>query len=697
MRMENRLDTSDWLRAARLALLNRGVDGVRVEALARDLGVTKGSFYWHFRDRNDLLEALLAEWEAEASLLTEAQDEDPREALRRILDEVRRRTLASERGEWPSDVAIFAWAAVDPSIAKRVNRADEERMELLRGFAARAEMADLFYYAYQGLLLRRRRIPKAAKDFDTLARLALELFPSRKSGSAPREKPPRATSRLRRMAKRIPAIAVLAFTFALEGCTTYRIVRWRDPAPDIQHRIFPERVVRHADTPFQFIVAPQRNDLDTVSIRDVDGKLKPFASYLKHRRIRAFLVIRDDSILYERYFGGYEPSQRWSSFSVAKSVTSAVLGLALEQGIIRSLDDPVTSYLPELARNPAYRGVTLRHLMAMKSGMAYKRTSGKLLEDLRSSDAHFYYTTNMRSSLARMRRDTPPGTEWSYKDSDTELLGWILSRAAGKPVAAQLEEGIWRRIGTEYDATFSLDRPGGLDKVSAAFNATPRDYARFARLYLNGGSWNGVQLLPREWVHASTTLDTSRTEPEVTTWFRMQHNHLWWIPMHNWYAERDFFADGSRGQRLYVHPPTRTIIVQLADDSNQDFPFRKVAHYLAGQPYQYPRGIAGLVLQAADTHGVDSARATFVRLVAEQREHPELYVMNQSGLLGVAETLIARGKKAEAIAVLEMADRHYRGSCAVRRALEEATGRLASEAPAPARSAVRSTPCNTTN
>lgn len=177
--MENRLDRSDWLRAARLALLHRGVEGVRVEPLARDLGVTKGSFYWHFADRSDLLETLLSEWEAEESLLSDAQDENPNKALTYILEEVRRRTLASERGDWPSDVAIFAWAAVDPAIAKRVNRAEEKRMELLRGLAERPEVADLIYYAYQGFLLRRRRMPKAAKDFDLVARMAVELFPSR--------------------------------------------------------------------------------------------------------------------------------------------------------------------------------------------------------------------------------------------------------------------------------------------------------------------------------------------------------------------------------------------------------------------------------------------------------------------------------------------------------------------------------------
>ena len=175
--MDNRLSVSDWMRAARLALLHSGPDGVRVEPLARALGVTKGSFYWHFRDRADLLEALVVEWEAEASLLSDALgNSDPAAGLRKILLEVERRTHASERGEWPSDTAIFAWAAVDPAIAKRVNKGEVIRMRLLRELTGRPEIADLFYYAYQGLLHRRRRVPSAIADFTSLARLGLELL-----------------------------------------------------------------------------------------------------------------------------------------------------------------------------------------------------------------------------------------------------------------------------------------------------------------------------------------------------------------------------------------------------------------------------------------------------------------------------------------------------------------------------------------
>ncbi len=208
--------------------------------------------------------------------------------------------------------------------------------------------------------------------------------------------------------------------------------------------------------------------------------------------------------------------------------------------------------------------------------------------DLRSDDAALYYTRNLNGHLAGMRRVESPGTSWEYKDSDTQLLAWVLTRATGLPLAEQFERRVWRRIGAEFDASWSLDRAGGAEKAATGVNATARDYARFARLYLHGGMWDGVPVVPGEWVHRSTTLNTARPRPEVGTWWQMQHRTLWWIPMRDWPAERDFFADGAKGQRLYVHRPSNTIIVQVADSDMQDFPFRRITHYLLGEPYEYP-------------------------------------------------------------------------------------------------------------
>ncbi|HYX69323.1 MAG TPA: helix-turn-helix domain-containing protein [Terriglobales bacterium] len=171
------MSREDWLRAARLALLHGGPDAVRIEKLARDLKVTKGSFYWHFRDRSALLEGLLREWEEEKELLAEAlAQRDLRRALADFFAELGRRVALSESGEWPSDAAIFAWASVSPRIAGRANREERKRIRLMKRWTSRPELAEYVYMAYLGFLLWRRRVPAAARNFRTLAEVSTRLL-----------------------------------------------------------------------------------------------------------------------------------------------------------------------------------------------------------------------------------------------------------------------------------------------------------------------------------------------------------------------------------------------------------------------------------------------------------------------------------------------------------------------------------------
>jgi CubicO group peptidase (beta-lactamase class C family) len=382
---------------------------------------------------------------------------------------------------------------------------------------------------------------------------------------------------------------VAALIAATSGCTTYRLIRYGYLAPERQDAVFPHRIVRRADHPFEFARAPiERVDLDTITVREWSGRMVSWADYMRDARIRAFLVVRNDTILYERYSGGYAASTLSGSYSMAKSFTSTLLGIALGRGEIRSLDDSITTYVPELRENPAFQGVTLRNLLEMKSGLSYERMNGGTWHDLRSGDAEFYFTSHLDDAMARMHRAVPPGGAWAYSDADAQVLAWVLTNAAHLSLADQLEQRVWRRIGTEFDASWSLDRAGGMEKAATGVNATARDYARFARLYLHDGVFDDKEVMPRAWVALSTTLDSARTRPEVATWWRMQHRSYWWIPMQAWPQERDFFADGAKGQRMYVHRPSGTIIVELADSDAQDFPFRRITHYLLGQPYQYP-------------------------------------------------------------------------------------------------------------
>ncbi len=171
------LRREDWLKAARLALLRGGVEAVRVEKLARALRVTKGSFYWHFTNRSALLEQLLCEWEREmADIMPRLGEGSQREQLLRFMDIVVERARLSERGEVPSDAAIFAWAAVSPEVAHRVNRAERRRLALLSKLIEQPDRVEVIYLAWLGFVARGQRVPSSRAAFPRIARTMVKVL-----------------------------------------------------------------------------------------------------------------------------------------------------------------------------------------------------------------------------------------------------------------------------------------------------------------------------------------------------------------------------------------------------------------------------------------------------------------------------------------------------------------------------------------
>ena len=180
--MERDLGREDWLRAARLALLKGGVQAVRVERLSRDLHVTKGSFYWHFKDREELLALLLREWEEELQkdIIPRLKGRRGPEALRLLLQLMVARVSLSEEGDLPSDAAIFTWASVSPKVAQRVNQVERKRIHLLKTIIGRSPHVELLYLVWVGFVARGQRDPDSRKQFPQVARMMLNLFPPRK-------------------------------------------------------------------------------------------------------------------------------------------------------------------------------------------------------------------------------------------------------------------------------------------------------------------------------------------------------------------------------------------------------------------------------------------------------------------------------------------------------------------------------------
>lgn len=331
-------------------------------------------------------------------------------------------------------------------------------------------------------------------------------------------------------------IAALASSCKVARFIVYNFANIND------HKKFPKRDIRKSGSPFYFT-----SSIDTSNhLYKVHTN---FDSLIESSKTVAFLIIQNDSLKYERYFKKYDQSSIVSSFSMAKSVTSILIGRAIEDGFIQSVNEPITKYIPELSKN-GFDSVTIEHLLQMTSGLKFNEGYYNPFGDA----ATFYYGTNLRKSISKMELEVPPGQRTEYVSGNTQLLGLILERALkGKTISAYLEEKIWMPLGMEYDASWSTDRrKNGLEKTFCCLNARARDFAKIGRLYLNKGNWNGKQLVPEEWVINSTKRDLSNGSAGY-------YQYQWWILN----GTGDFMAQGILGQYIFVSPEKNLVIVRL--------------------------------------------------------------------------------------------------------------------------------------
>lgn len=279
-----------------------------------------------------------------------------------------------------------------------------------------------------------------------------------------------------------------------------------------------------------------------------------FDAFLEKYRTEAFLVIQRDTIVYERYFKGYDPAHLHTSFSMAKSVVSMLIGCAIADGMITNVDQRVTDFIPELEKN-GFGKVTVKDLLQMTSGLKFNESYINPFGDA----ATFYYGRRLYKSMAKMKLKGPPKEHFEYQSGSSQLLGWVLERALRKAgdlrtITAYANDKLWAPLGMEYPATWSTDRKkDGIEKTFCCINAPARDFAKLGSLYLHQGEWRGKQLVPKAWVAQSTRVDSANG----SAWF---YQYQWWLPS----TEGDFEAEGILGQYIYVDPARELVIVRLS-------------------------------------------------------------------------------------------------------------------------------------
>ncbi len=288
----------------------------------------------------------------------------------------------------------------------------------------------------------------------------------------------------------------------------------------------------------------------------VFNKVAPAAedlAYLDARESCAFLVIRQDSLLYENYWRGYCDTTRSNSFSMAKSFTGMLTGIAVDDGYIKSLDQPVGDFLDAFSAGQN-ASLTIRHLLEMSSGIPF----GESYNSPFGYMARAYYGKNLEKETLKYSVQTEPGTTWAYEGGNSVLLGLVLCKATGKSPSRYFSEKVWSCIGAEHTGHWNLDHPGGLEKTFSGFYATARDFARVGKLYLHNGSWEGDTLIDPAFVQASITpCRVPDPEGKPCTWY----GYHWWLG--DYRGETFYSCRGMRGQYIAVLPSRNLIVVRL--------------------------------------------------------------------------------------------------------------------------------------
>jgi CubicO group peptidase (beta-lactamase class C family) len=302
------------------------------------------------------------------------------------------------------------------------------------------------------------------------------------------------------------------------------------------------RVVPAGDTPAELPPGPPLK-----LPLDVDA-------YMAGQRSAALLVLHDGRLRLERYGLDFDANGRWTSFSVAKSLTSTLVGAAIRDGHIRSMDDKVSDYIPQM-KGSAYDDVSIRQLLTMTSGIRWNEDYADPNADVARFNNHQPEegVDALVSYLRRLPREVPAGTRWHYSTGETNLVGILVSQATRRPLADYLSEKIWRPAGMAQPATWILSRTG--QEISGCcIQAATRDFARFGQFILSGARDGGRAIVPDGWLAEATTERTGIGQPG------RGYGYQWWT-----YSDGSFAARGIFGQGIFIDPKRKLVIASNAN------------------------------------------------------------------------------------------------------------------------------------
>ncbi|OQX73280.1 MAG: hypothetical protein B6D64_14040 [Bacteroidetes bacterium 4484_276] len=351
-----------------------------------------------------------------------------------------------------------------------------------------------------------------------------------------------------------PFLLLMGLLTLTTSCHVGRFFYWN--FADINdYKKFPAVPVNKGGETYYFDEAEQQINPELPGSFVKEGREYSLDQFLEKNKTVAFIIIRNDTILYERYFNGYADSSIIPSFSVSKVFISALTGIAINEGYIKNTNQPITDFIPELLKNDvAFKKIRLEDLLNMRSGIKFNEGYSNPFADM----AKYYYGTNLKKYITKLKIEEPPDQSYNYISVNSLLLGMAIERATGKQLNQYLEEKIWIPLGMEHDAGWNVDsRKDNQIKMFCCINARARDFAKFGRLYLNKGNWNGRQIVPQEWVEKSMTIINDSRDSQ-----NYPYTYQWRVK-----EDGAIFAKGVLGQYIYIDPGKNVIMVHLGKKS----------------------------------------------------------------------------------------------------------------------------------